>query len=132
MTECLDISNKIIQFLDEEEWKKYPTYEHALEDLIEKIVQQKTELLSKHIFELQQTNGALTDKVNELEKRFEPQAFTEVMREIEENYNNKVRLAEAKKIISEWEDSFCCGADYLYLGNKGKELRIKSQKFLNN
>ena len=42
------------------------------------------------------------------------------------------QLTEAKKIISEWEDSFCCGADYLYLGNKGKELRIKSQKFLNN
>lgn len=41
-------------------------------------------------------------------------------------------LTKAKEIISEWEDSFCCGADYLYLGNKGKELRIKSQKFLNN
>ena len=41
-------------------------------------------------------------------------------------------LTEAKKIISEWEDGFCCGAIYLYLGNKGKELRIKSRKFLNN
>lgn len=41
------------------------------------------------------------------------------------------QLTKAKEIISEWEDSFCCGADYLYLGNKGKELRIKSQKFLN-
>lgn len=41
------------------------------------------------------------------------------------------QLNKAKKIISEWEDSFCCGADYLYLGNKGKELRLKSAAFLN-
>lgn len=49
-------------------------------------------------------------------------------------YMDKQReqIIKAKEIISEWEDSFCCGADYLYLGNKGKELRIKSQKFLNN
>jgi hypothetical protein len=48
---------------------------------------------------------------------------------ITETFSN---LAKAKEIISEWEDSFCCGADYLYLGNKGKELRSKSQKFLNS
>ena len=43
-----------------------------------------------------------------------------------------IQLTKAKEIISEWEDSFCRGADYLYLGNKSKELRIKSQKFLNS
>lgn len=53
-------------------------------------------------------------------------------KEMEKNEQLEEQLTEAKKIISEWEDSFCCGADYLYLGNKGKELRIKSQKFLNN
>ena len=52
--------------------------------------------------------------------------------EMEKNERLEKQLTEAKKIISEWEDSFCCGADYLYLGNKGKELRIKSQKFLND
>lgn len=64
------------------------------------IAQQGIELLSKHLLEMQATNGALTDKINELEKRFEPQAFTEVMNEIEENYNNKVKLAEAKDILT--------------------------------
>ncbi len=50
----------------------------------------------------------------------------------EERDKFEEQLTEAKKLISEWEDSYCCGADYLYLGNKGKELRIRSQKFLNS
>ena len=51
---------------------------------------------------------------------------------IEQLADKNEQLTEAKEIIAEWEDSFCCGANYLYLGDKGKELRIKSQKFLNN
>ena len=75
---------------------------YRLAKYIKQFTQQETELLSKHILELQKTNCALTDKVNELEKRFEPQAFTEVISEVEENYNNEVRLAEATEIIKEF------------------------------
>lgn len=36
------------------------------------------------------------------------------------------QLTEAKKIISEWEDSFCCGADYLL---KVKNLELNHRSF---
>ena len=56
--------------------------------------------ISKNVLELQADKGRLTDEVNEFKKRFEPQVFTEILDEVEENYNNKVRLTEAKEILS--------------------------------
>ena len=38
-------------------------------------------------------------KLQEISKRFEPQAFTDVMNEVEENYKNKEQLKQAKEII---------------------------------
>ena len=57
-------------------------------------------LACRRVMELQADKGRLTDEVNELKKRFEPQAFTEVISEVGENYNNKVRLAKATEILS--------------------------------
>lgn len=81
----------------------------------------RVEILAKENAELKEQN--IKDCEN----------FNKTMKEIKEQWNKEhYQLTKAKEIISEWEDSFCCGADYLYLGNKGEELRIKSQKFLNS
>lgn len=77
----------------------------------------------QYIKELQQENAELKDEWQEQVQKANDEGYARTLQTIQ--------LNKAKEIISEWEDSFCCGADYLYLGNKGKELRIKSQKFLN-
>ena len=64
----------------------------------------ETELLSKHILELQKTNGALTDRVNELEKENES---------LESIKNFQIGdLLKAKEIIREYSNlkNFPCAS----------------------
>lgn len=47
MTE--ELYNKIDKFCNETDWKKYPTYEHALEEFIKGIVAEETKELREQI-----------------------------------------------------------------------------------
>ena len=47
MTE--ELYNKIDKFCNETDWKKYPTYEHALEEFIKGIVAEETKELEAQI-----------------------------------------------------------------------------------
>ena len=67
-------------------------------DLVQKIV--KMFAKQAYIAGATEATKELQEEVNELKKRFEPQAITEILDEIEENYINKVRLTEAKEILS--------------------------------
>jgi hypothetical protein len=85
----------------------------------------------QYIKELQEENTELKDENQKWKDEWQEQ----VQKANDESYARTLQtmqLTTAKEIISEWEDSFCRGADYLYLGNKSKELRIKAQKFLNS
>lgn len=88
--------------------------------------------------ELEKQNEKLQKEVNEWKTKFEKLErkcrfnFTDLLEDVEKENRQEKQLKEAREIISEWEDSYCCGANYLYLGTKGEELKIKSQKFLDN
>ena len=91
--------------------------EYYLTDLLVIFATETTKELQESLVEWQRTCEAKSNTNSQL---------------IEQLADKNEQLTEAKEIIAEWEDSFCCGANYLYLGDKGKELRVKSQKFLNN
>ena len=80
----------------------YNTYEsdghddYSVQDALVEFVQSETALLSKHILELQKTNGALTDRINELENQ-----NSGVWLGFNEQTN---QLTEAKKIIKKFTD----------------------------
>jgi hypothetical protein len=109
------------------------------EELKSKIVWQKGKDFGK-VCTLTESalNGIINEATKELQeelKNWKDEWQEQVQKANDESYARTlqtIQLTKAKEIISEWEDSFCRGADYLYLGNKSKELRIKSQKFLNS
>ena len=65
MTE--ELYNKIDKFCNETDWKKYPTYEHALEDFINGILTEK----DKQIEELCQTVNRKIKDIRRLEAQIE-------------------------------------------------------------
>ncbi len=86
--------------------------------------QQETKLLSKHLLEMQNTNGALTDRVDELNKLFADcdtcrrtcdignccKFGSSYLPDTEKVLNKNNQLTIAKEIISEyskWEYKYC-------------------------
>lgn len=70
-----DLEKRVKEYVEtkgKEHFRKFFNEELSMADLLKKccveFAQSETALLSKHILELQTTNGALTDRVNELEK----------------------------------------------------------------
>ena len=86
--------------------------------------EKRIEELEKENAELKAENQKWKDEWQEQVQKANDEGYARTLQTIQ--------LNKAKEIISEWEDSFCRGTDYIYLGNKGKELRSKSQKFLNS
>lgn len=84
----------------------------------------ETALLSKHVLDLQKTNGALTDRVNELENRkngiykFKTTCLQKSVDDMEKN------LTKAKEIISECLPALKRGSWW--------ELHDKAEQFLNS
>ena len=70
-------------------------------------------------------------KLSEISKRFEPQAFVEVMNEVEENFCNKQNLNKAKEIIQDLLNWFIYPLER-YAGLDGEDkLHIKqAEQFL--
>lgn len=60
-----------------------------------------TEEVQKIYSELKKENEELKFKLSEISKRFEPQVFTDLLNEVEQNYNNKQKVKEAKFIIEQ-------------------------------
>ena len=129
----------------------YDTYESdghsdfAVQDILVKFAEPREKRIAELEEKLEQTEKDFADyqfnypTIKELEKenaelklKLEALEGQTPWKDIKDKSEIIGKLTKAKEIISEWEDSFCCGADYLYLGSKGEELRIKSQKFLNS
>ena len=60
-----------------------------------------TEEVQKIYAELKKENEELKFKLSEISKRFEPQVFTDLLNEVEQNYNNKQNVKKAKFIIEQ-------------------------------
>lgn len=60
-----------------------------------------TEEVQKIYSELKKENEELKFKLSEISKRFEPQVFTDLLNEVEQNYNNKQKVKEAQSIIEQ-------------------------------
>ena len=64
MTE--ELYNKINKFCNETDWKKYPTYEHALEEFVKGIVTEATKELQKENKELKILISSLVYEINQI------------------------------------------------------------------
>ena len=60
-----------------------------------------TKEVQKIYSELKKENEELKFKLSEISKRFEPQVFTDLLNEVEQNYNNKQNVKKAKFIIEQ-------------------------------
>ena len=100
--------NKIDKFCNETDWKKYPTYEHALEEFVKGIVAEETKELQEELRLEKIENKDLIERVNELEKEnselktdnVEWEKASDKWKSLYELTNNQ--LTTAKEIISEY------------------------------
>ena len=121
----------------------------SVKELLIEFAQSETELVSKHLIEMQKTNGALTDRVNELTDTLSTvcQERQDVVDEYEtENkrlidelknaMNNNIKwgaeLADAKKIIIDLSKYVSDSKWYVQNGyvELQKELVAKAETFL--
>ena len=97
------IHDKIDKFCNETDWKKYPTYEHALEEFVKGIVAEETKELQEELRLEKIENKDLIERVNELEK--ENSELKEKLNFSTQYYQGekaKEQLTTAKEIISEY------------------------------
>ena len=114
-----------------DEYKNEPFLDCSDFELMAKFAQQETALLSKHILDLQKTNGALTDRVNELEK--DKDYFSDSLdKEVAVKVEMLKKLNEAKEIIKKLKALYFSPVVTKDDVKKQDEILTEAEQFLNS